>query len=424
MLRMSLRCSVELLFLLQFGWCLNQAHSAELPPSPEFPEPVAVLEQMDIAILISSLGDDDFQNRVLAQEQLLTYSPDQLLLISSQQQDLDLESRMRLERITQLARKQQFLELIKKFDQGVSPEIDSQIPCWQDFCKRIPNGQQRRHEFATMVEHDPDLFLLRSQVQEWDAVLNTRCYEILAGVDTGVAYQARHASSFQSLLFLSTLPECRNNPNLGNVLNVLMSIHAGRLFQGPNKLTDFDRDLLNHFVVHATVIPETYRFEMGNRFDLEGTVALSREMIKTITDSTKLHDPICCLARLGDESQIPELVNLLKDERDAGPRYSPTVRNKPLGIQVRDVALACLLIKTHQEPKSYGFHHIRESSKRLIDRYSTTFNSEDARQQALEMWQQWAKEHLNDKHQLINVSEFKKHHYPSEPPAMSNPYAR
>ena len=382
---------------------------AHRPPAPFLPEQATDLFGSSNEELILILGDDDYSLRLQAEALLLKIPPDELIALTAKYHALDLEARLRLSRLAQQAKSLKFKQKVQRFTLAVDPMVDKEIPGWLEFVKIFPEGNKFRREYAVMIANDPELFTKWDDLENWENTLATRCFEISTGLDSGMNYQPLKSSTIHSLIFLTSLPDCKGTVNVSNTLFAIVSNHSNRTFRNftvaeNNSVSqDFDTILLSYWVGNSNIIPDYNRFSIGNRYDLPGTLVLSRKMISSISDGTKLHDPICCLARLGDESYISDLVALLKDDRHAGPRTSSSSKGNPFGIQVRDIALACLVSKTNQSLADYGFHNIRDNSKTLFNKYSTNFADEEARTKAFEKWNAWAKININEKGQLIKA---------------------
>ncbi|MFM7843805.1 MAG: hypothetical protein ACKPEY_06190, partial [Planctomycetota bacterium] len=83
---------------------------------------------------------------------------------------------------------------------------------------------------------------------------------------------------------------------------------------------------------------------------------------------------------------LPLLESCLTDERSIGTWQ---IQNVNINTQVRDVALASLVLLTKQQPKDYGFERLQTNPQQLFSPITAGFESADARAQAVKKWREY-----------------------------------
>jgi hypothetical protein len=165
--------------------------------------------------------------------------------------------------------------------------------------------------------------------------------------------------------------------------------------------SDCVRQLISLWIVRPDAAPATHRLSIAVRFELVEGIEVSREIIQSGQKGNLIQQAIMFIARFGSRDNIAELEELLADETELPRRAGESATQRrgaanTFSTRVQDVALAGLLHLTEQEPKSYGFESIREHPQYLYNPGTMGFNSEEARQDALEKWHAWRATHFKD----------------------------
>ena len=102
-----------------------------------------------------------------------------------------------------------------------------------------------------------------------------------------------------------------------------------------------------------------------------------------------LADALCYLAKNGDyEVDRQRVTELLDDNRDCHTWINV---NEVIKVQVRDVALAVTLHMAGEDPKNYGYKHLRSHPRDVYQTYSMCFKTDEERQAAFKKWQEFSK---------------------------------
>jgi hypothetical protein len=363
------------------------------PTAPSMPEDNSLLDGIPLKDLVWYLGDEDYRVRQEAEKILFAHGAVGLELLENFANQADPEMRIRIGRMISKLQSNLFQEQVFRFTHESSTEVDKTIPGWERYQQVFNESPARRRFYAQILQSEPQLFISSKKTEAFDEVLANRCCELVEGLETGRRYIPADRNSVLALMFLSTEPQIKLRSEIGIQIYCIINVMANELQTVRTPEDEMKRELLDHWVGNASMVNSQYRFSLGNRLNLRGTMEVAQEMIESLADGRALHDPICSLARLGDDSQIPYLTTLLNDHRNASPEMGPSQKLQ-FDIEVRDIALACLLHLTKQNVRDYWFHDIRSNDRTLYFKYTTGFRSNDDREMAHQKWKEWARIHL------------------------------
>jgi hypothetical protein len=153
--------------------------------------------------------------------------------------------------------------------------------------------------------------------------------------------------------------------------------------------SDLLRRMLGTWIQHSEGWTAYQGIMLAMQYDIpEGLVAAKRLLKDAPNQPNQPYFrfyALSAIGRFGSEADIPQLEPFLEDKT----LYATAVaanRERKQRTQIRDVALAVLLHLTKQDPREFGFDHIRKNSTFLFDPNSLAFSSDEQREQAIEKW--------------------------------------
>jgi hypothetical protein len=159
------------------------------------------------------------------------------------------------------------------------------------------------------------------------------------------------------------------------------------------------RELVNAWVAAPHTAALRLRLQKAQEFALPAGVVPAREALRSPFASLRERaDAVMLIARCGGIEHIPDLEPLLDDTTEVNlhRRRRGTSLGRELNAEGRmqDLALAALVKLTEQEPRAYQFAGLPDADLPAYSQSEFGFASDAERQQALQRWRNWSREHL------------------------------
>jgi hypothetical protein len=376
------------------------------PKSLEIPAETA----LEAKALVEKLASKSFQEREQATRELQRLGRLALPAITeAMQSSANPEVQLRTELLLPSARTDDFRARIDCFLADTENKYRHDLPGAKEFFAVAGPSEAARNLFRDIVlSPNRDLLLGVGKPDELPKLIAERRAEFMRSINGGVVIingvvqnnksSAPTITDLAAIFFAeSMIPEKKLGGQAGYQAASLLNQSALRtaLNGGPEK--DAILGILSKWADTREETTTMY-YAMNSMKAIRPAMALK---LATRILETKGGQPlyrgyaITTLGQHGDAEHREALVKMLKDESDLTPGLIAGGKRSP--IQVRDLALAMLLVATKQDPTEYGFtyrYKTNPSSDALKYNYMAHyFEGDDAakkREDAFKKWDEWA----------------------------------
>lgn len=316
--------------------------------------------------LIRELGHERFSTREAASDRLARIGLPAFAALEEASRASDREVRFRAERILNLIRKNDLERRLAAFIAGTGKD-DYELPAWDRFQKAYGDTEVSRKLFVEMQRAEPELLAAfhrdpRGAVE----ILGRRLAERIPTQVRGVNVNPATASPAEVSAYLFVAAN-QDAPVTSTSLTVLLGLCSRMSFGETSRLSkdgDLGRKMLASVIRRCDADSLPYAIDLAMRLEMkEGLVPAVKMLEQNARPNPNVPQQysamaLCCVAEFGDGSHVAAVENLLKDERVLTTSTSRQVRGgetttQMKELQIRDVALATLVVLTKQDGKEY-----------------------------------------------------------------------
>ena len=365
--------------------------------------PLLASDAETIRRAIDELSSDSFSVRTRAEKQLLQIgSPAENALIAALD-DTDPETLGSARRILQHILTDRLEAQIRLFSKAGPEAVTPPLPGWRFYREQVGDDAQAQASFIDAVLAEPVLLESLSQDDNYSSqALLSRTQTLY---DKLIRNPGRTPGGSQG-------PGTSAVASVGSVMALLIVAAnnatdldeqtAQKLFQlmnysglTQNLMADADdirgqstphRRLVGHFVRRSAGTSLAYQMLwLSMQYNLtEGLVPAELIIREKTPQPYVLQNAMLAIAKLGDEQHIPMLAPYLSNEQPVNNR-----RGNGFQPLVQDVALATTIHLHGQNPKDFGFTHIRTNRQTLFQAGSMGFANPKQREAAFNRWNAW-----------------------------------
>jgi hypothetical protein len=351
--------------------------------------PSASAEQ--IAALIRQLGSDRFSAREAASDQLAQIGLPAFGALEEASRSRDREVRYRAERILTLIRRNDLERRLAAFVARTG-KADDQLPAWSRFRAAHGDTTLSRQLFVEMQRAEPELLAaLDNNPRDAVELLGRRLAERQAGqLRPGSAALAIPPAELCAHLFVAGEPDAP----LSSISLALIFGQCRQLSLSPREAAgteDLVRRMLGRAIARTDARAAATAFALAVQFDLKEGLVPAVKLLEEPTAPANQSGQLAALnyiARMGDESHLGAVERLLEN--------ATVLQKVRLGgvereWQLRDAALATLVLLTRQDTKEYfkaptGVN-VQQFSLSVL---SAGFDNDEQRQAAISKWKDFA----------------------------------
>ncbi len=358
--------------------------SAEPTPADEM--------AVQAARLVALLGDESFAARERATSQLIEIGWPARTALLAGKQHLDREIRYRCRRILALIDEIDFDRRLAAFAAG-RDDPQAPLPAWGAFRTRFGDSTALRSVFIRLQQAEPEVLEAIESGEGVAAVLADRSAHLqrvqrvtrrgvalpnvlallLAASDSGVTLDTATGTALAGFCYQPEVQNAAQDPVQRKVLRELLGCWV-RQARGP--------------IAHQALT-------LAMRFDLpEGLEVATRVLEQPDEPAAIRQSGILAILRLGDQ-QHQELLETLLDDRTRCA--SQRVNNVLYETQIRDVALAALLLMQEQDPRRFGFERMIENDATGFIPSTVGFEDDQQRASAFDQWKAHATTRSGDR---------------------------
>ena len=358
--------------------CLRVTSVAQIARAEEGLEPYAGL--------VRDLGDDSFERRLAAHQQLRKLGSKAVAVLRASADHPDAEIRTRVRMLLRFAVKAEQSRLVD--DALNHPEL---LPGWGEYRDVVGDTKQTRLLFQKMQRRELLLFRYfktrHERPRAFAGHLNDRAaYLLYSHKDANEL--AKMWPSVCAMLLATATP---NDATLAPA-NSVVSFASSSQFR--NEATSDAQKvpiqkLISNWVIRRRDIDAYQRMSLANRYNLAAALEPSKDMLKNGAPSpSQLRYAVMATARFGAAEHIPLLETLFENKS----RITASQKNgKEISrLELRDVALGAAILLSGMDPKPFGFTQRTSTSdaRYVFPMNSAGFESDKARDAAFERWKQ------------------------------------
>jgi hypothetical protein len=332
---------------------------------------------------IQQLGDESYEVREKASGQLsalgLTVKPELLAGMRS----TDPEIRWRCARLWEAVRETDFQLRAKVFLNDPDGNFDHEFPDWDRYRKLFGTSQAARQTFLSLQKEEPML---------WEESANA-----------AAASPRRFLERCRQLRSAFRDEQARTRISGATAITVLfMAIRYATL------VSEEDRQLIKELWEQSAVVdlvrsdaswgamrskwlrlagderPAFERMMDGLRNGGKDVVPIARALLRNqATPASQKQIALLALAKYRfpeDDTLVQEFVD------DASPIDTYFSRGVVIKSQLRDIALATLIVRADKDPPDFGFKYLRRDDRILFSSSTLGFKDDDERRAAFEKW--------------------------------------
>jgi hypothetical protein len=332
----------------------------------------------DPAALVRQLGDERFALRESATMQLIQLGLPARKALEAGRTHADREIRYRAERILSIIDEQEFQRRLAVFAAGRT-DGSNELPGWKQFKTACGDDGPARSLFVEMQRAEPGLMgAIDDGAQAVGRAVEVRCLHLQQTQRS--SGQAIGLGSIAALLFVVGDESLNLNFQTVSALCSFCyqpAVAAAMDEAGQRKIL---RKLLGAWIKRSDGWTGYQCLSLAMRYELKEGLAPAMKIVQNAGDQPYIRqNAVLTIAKLGDESQLPLLEKLLEDKSKCATQR---LNNVTFETQLRDVALAAILIMKKQEPKEFGFERLQLNPTNVFVTSTVGFENEDKRKAA------------------------------------------
>ena len=355
-------------------------------------EPNTRLQASD---LVARLGHQEFAMREQAAARLIELKLDALPALRVGAQSETREIRHRSAKLLTLISEIDLQRRFEEFKASTDPDQDYGLPGWNAYREAVGDSPASRSIFVSMHEEESRLLgLVDGNPKRLRSALANRCDELQSQSIFG-RVQTR-LGTIATLLFLATRGDDNGTTPLVNM--VVYRVCDTSLFEtavdsGPGR--EVLAILAEAWIARQPLQGITLALHLGLTKGLKGSLPRAREVFEAPVASPSDRIYAClCLAKFGDETDIPRLEAYLEDVNVCA---HDQLGGQVVVTQMRDLALASLVKLTKQEPKDFGFDRLVLDRTQVFSLPTLGFRDAPSRLHAIASWREFRRRDVEEK---------------------------
>lgn len=350
---------------------------ADAPPGDQ-----ASAAQAEAAALVQRLGDEQFATRELATTQLIQIGLAAKTALEQGRTHADREIRYRCERILSIIEELEFQRRLAAFAAGRSG-AEYALPGWKRYSASYGDDGEARTLFVEMQKAEPDLMrVMDDGPQAVSRAFDIRCLQLQQS--QRASGQTLGLGSIAALLFsVDDEHLTLNFQSVAVLSNFCYQAPVASAMEDPAKRKILGK-MLGAWIKRSEGWAAYQSLSLAMRYDLKEGLVPAVKILQNVGEQPYVRqNAILAVAKLGDDSHLPLLEKLLDDKSRCATQR---VNNVTIETQLRDVALAALLIMKKQEPRQFGFERLQLNATNVLIAGTVGFETEEKRNAAFAKW--------------------------------------
>lgn len=316
-------------------------------------------EAVKIAALVRQLGDTSFEVRENAHQELEKLGKLAQKALQEGAKDADLEIRSRSKRLLERVNRTDVEVAIDTYLADKDTNLILKLPAWERYKKYAGDDKATRGMFVEMYTTEGNLLgLVERDPKAFEQAFQTRLQDIQRNLYTpwGARGAPVEMSQIVALLFLAT--DARITTDLSSFY-VLTSLCCQQNLRQSFETNGVARKLLVQFFelrADQNTLPQAIQIAMQLDIKEMAPSALKMATNKTAQPWTRA-TALIALGKLGTKEHIKDIEPILTDTTTLGSIRLP--QTNTLTTEMRDVALAAMILLSGQNIQDYDFPYLR-----------------------------------------------------------------
>ena len=366
------------------GWLPTGSQADEASTADEATGRAASRDKtLPVRQLIEQLGDERFEAREQATAALLERGLAARGELERATRHLDREVRFRAERILLIVRKIDLEQRLEEFIEEAGKPGEYGLPAWPLVQKELGDTRDIRRLYAQMVRAEPEMLsALERGKQSVLELFPARVQEIQQTQQFGAATIS--VGTIATILFAANTAHAETNPPAAQSVYGMCYQPALRAALMGGENSEVLRKLLGVWIQRGDDVLAYQGMQLATQFEMKEGLVPALKLLKNANTQAQLRQyAVLFVAKLGEPSHIELLEKMLDDPSPCGTWQ---VANVNISTQLRDVALAAVLILHKKDPKQFGFERLQMSNPYGFAPMTAGFESEEKRAKTFDKW--------------------------------------
>jgi hypothetical protein len=335
--------------------------------------------------LVQQLGAEHFAARERATSELIKMGLPGRKALEQGRGHADREIRYRCKRILSIVEELDFQRRLAGFAAGRNGgEYD--LPGWTRYRGLFGDDGDARKLFVEMQKAEAGLMeAIENGPEGVGKVVDVRCLELQQS--QRVLRQSISLGSIASLLFAAGDDNVHLNLQSESILSSLCHQSELRNAMLDTSKKKFVEKMLGAWIKRGDGWTAYQSLSLAMQYDLkEGLVPAAKALENPGSQPYVRQNAILAIAKLGDDSHIALLESALDDKSRCATQR---IKDVTYQTQIRDVALAAVLIMKKQDPKKFGFDRIQQHSTNVLVTSTVGFENDEKRNKTFAKWKEF-----------------------------------
>ena len=321
-----------------------------------------------IASLIKDLAAPKFVVRQRAMNRLVAIGADAIAGLNIAIRDGDRETRFRAGRVLDAVEKNVFRQKLEQFTKADVGDVNILLPGWRSFCAKVPETASSRRIFAQISRAEPRLCrAIEHGSASTGREIDRRCGEIQIALREN-RKDSIALGTISGLLFAGGVEDVKMNRYSVKMLFGLcnQAIFSSRLrvrrstgsyVYSTTANANIMRELFAGCLKHCESWDAQLAFSLAMSLNIPQSLPRALELVRDKqTPCQVIQTVIIAIAMFGDKDDIAVLELRVDDKSFCG--VTQRINDVQYQTQLRDVAIAAMLILAEEDPRRYGFPRI------------------------------------------------------------------
>ena len=352
--------------------------------------------EVSVADLIKDLSAPKFVVRQRAMNRLVAIGADAIPGLNAAISDGNRETRFRAGRVLDAVEQNVFQQKLQQFIKAGVGDENVNLPSWKAFCEKIPETAESRRVFAQISRAEPRLcrsiehgasFVAKEIDRRCAAIQvaqqENRMSTIALGTITGLLFAAGMNDVKMNRYSVKTIFGLCNQAIFAGQLRIRSN--TGIYTYPSNTNANILRELFAGCLMHCENWDAQMAFSLAMNLNIPQCLPRALELVADKqTPCHVVQTVMIAIAMFGDHDDIPVLELRISDKSFCG--VTQRINNVQYQTQLRDVAIAAMLILAKEDPKLYGFPRIQVYTSGQFSYSRVGFADEESRDKTRAKW--------------------------------------
>ena len=353
-------------------------------------------DEVSVEALIKDLSAPKFVVRQRAMNRLVAIGADAIPGLNAAISNGNRETRFRAGRVLDAVEQNVFQQKLDQFIKARVGDKNVNLPSWKKFCEKIPETAESRRVFAQLSRAEPRLcrsiehgasFAAKEIDRRCAAIQvaqrENRMSPIAIGTITALLFAAGMDDVKMNRYSVKTIFGLCNQPTFAGQLRVRSN--TGIYTYPSNANANIMRELFAGCLMHCESWDAQMAFSLAMNLNIPQCLPRALELVRDKQAPCHVVQTVMiAISMFGDQEDIAVLELRVADKSFCG--VTQRINNVQYQTQLRDVAIAAMLILAKEDPKLYGFPRIQVNTSGQFSYSRVGFADEESRNKTRAKW--------------------------------------